>query len=90
MKERTKGITKRGTLDDVIREPSVGGSKRRSISLRASLAALDSLIRGWPGFIPANVASAAAERIYSASPRAIMISAKNSGGGDEDIFVRYA
>ena len=74
------GITKWGTLDDVMREPSVGGLKQRRILWIATLAALDRLIRGWRGSMRDNVASSAGERMYSASPRGIMVSAVMGGG----------
>ena len=74
------GITKWGALDDVMREPSVGGLKRSRFLWIATLAALDRLIRGWWGSMRDNVASSAGERMYSASPRGIMMSAVMGGG----------
>ena len=74
------GITKWGALDDVKREPSVGGLKWSRILWIATLAALDRLIRGWWGSMRDNVASSAGERMYSASPRGIMMSAVMGGG----------
>ena len=74
------GITKWGALDDVMREPSVGGLKRSRILWIATLAALDRLIRGWWGSMRDNVASSAGEIMYSASPRGIMVSAVMGGG----------
>ena len=46
----------------------------------ATLAELDRLIRGWRGSMHDNVASFADKRMYSASPRGIMVSAAMDGG----------